>query len=239
MTLATTRLALAGLLAFAALPALALEPFVASYQAWHEGKQLGTATLQAKPTGGNQWRMDLDIRANRGVAGLLGLDMGQSSVFVVEEGERYRPLGHSTVKPGLFGGRKISGSYDWTAKSARWQGKLKAERTMPVPLQEGDLNGLLLDLAVVRDAAPGKNLAYRVVENGRAREHQYVVAAAPETVAVDDIRYSALRVERTNGGNDETLFWIADGVPTPVRILMRENGADAYDLRLVEYQGVK
>lgn len=239
MTLGTTRLALAALLAFAALPALALEPFVASYQAWHEGKQLGVATLQAKPASGHQWRMDLDIRANRGVAGFLGLDMGQSTAFVVEDGERYRPLSHSTVKPGLFGGRKISGSYDWNAKSARWQGKLKAGRTAPVPLQEGDLNGLLLDLAVVRDAAPGKSLAYRVVENGRARDHQYAVAAQPETVAVDDIRYSALRVERTNGGNDETIFWIADGVPTPVRILMRENGVDAYDLRLVEYQGVK
>ena len=238
MTPATTRLALAGLLAFAALPAQALEPFAARYQAWHGGKELGAATLQARPTAGNQWRMDLDVRAERGMAGFLGLDMGQSTVFTVEDGERYRPLSHGTVKPGLFGGKKISGSYDWNAGSARWQGKIKQERSAPVPLQEGDLNGLLLDLTVVRDAAPGKTLAYRVVENGRARDHQYIVAAQPETVAVDDIRYSALRVERSNGGNDETIFWIADGVPTPVRILMRENGVDAYDLRLVEYQGV-
>jgi hypothetical protein len=238
MTPATTRLALAGLLAFAALPAQALEPFVARYQAWHGGKELGAAILQAKPTAASQWRMDLDVRAERGVAGFLGLDMGQSTVFAVEGGEHYRPLSLSTVKPGLFGGKKISGNYDWAAKTSRWDGKLKKTRTAPVPLQEGDLNGLLLDLAVVRDAAPGKALAYRVVENGRARDHQYAVGMQPEIVAVDDIRYSALRVERSNGGNDETIFWIADGVPTPVRILMRENGVDAYDLRLVEYQGV-
>ena len=48
-----------------------------------------------------------------------------------------------------------------------------------------------------------------------------------------------LRVSRSNGGNDETIFWVADGVPTPVRILQRENGEDGVDLRLIEYQGVQ
>jgi len=57
-------------------------------------------------------------------------------------------------------------------------------------------------------------------------------------VTVEDLSYSALRVSRSNGGNDETIFWVADGVPTPVRILQREDGQDGVDLRLVEYQGV-
>ena len=48
-----------------------------------------------------------------------------------------------------------------------------------------------------------------------------------------------MRVARSNGGNDETIFWVANGVPTPVRILQRENGQDTLDLRLVEYQGVQ
>ena len=37
---------------------------------------------------------------------------------------------------------------------------------------------------------------------------------------------------------EETSIWVVDGVPTPVRILQRENGQDTYDLRLVEYKGV-
>ena len=105
-----------------------------------------------------------------------------------------------------------------------------------------DLNGAFAgkpkNLAVIRDAAPGKQLAYRVVDNGRVRDYQYVVSPEPETVAVEDLSYSALRVSRSNGGNDETIFWVADGVPTPVRILQREDGQDGVDLRLVEYQGV-
>ena len=70
------------------------------------------------------------------------------------------------------------------------------------------------------------------------RQYAYQAAAEPELVQVGDISYSALRVSRTNGGNDETIFWVADGVPTPVRILQREDGQDGVDLRLVEYQGV-
>ena len=101
------------------------------------------------------------------------------------------------------------------------------------------MSTLLVNLAVIRDAQPGKALDYRVVDNGRARDYQYAVAAQTEIVNVDDLSYDAMRVARTNGGNDETIFWVANGVPTPVRILQRENGQDTLDLRLVEYQGVQ
>ncbi len=58
-------------------------------------------------------------------------------------------------------------------------------------------------------------------------------------MSVGEPIYASRRVARTNGGNDETIFWIASGVPTPIRILQRENRADTPDLRLVEYQGVQ
>jgi hypothetical protein len=47
-----------------------------------------------------------------------------------------------------------------------------------------------------------------------------------------------MRVNRVQSGNEETVIWVVEGVPTPVRILQRENGQDTYDLRLVEYRGV-
>lgn len=238
MTLMFRRAALLGTLMFAALPALALQPFVASYQAYNEGRRAGTATLQVLHNRDEQWRVDLGIRGNRGIAGLVGLDVEQSTVFDSLQ-DRFRPLSHSTVKRAFFGGRKVTGVYDWSARSSSWRGDLKKERRQPVPLREHDLSALLMNLAVVRDAQPGKELQYRVVENGRAREHEYAVAVDTETVAVHQMSYEAMRVSRTNGGNDETIFWIADGVPTPVRILQRENGADTIDLRLVEYQGVQ
>ena len=77
------------------------------------------------------------------------------------------------------------------------------------------------------------------MDGGRVRDYAYRVSDQTEAVTVSELSYEAMRVERTNGGNDETIFWIADGVPTPVRILQREDGEDAIDLRLIEYQGLQ
>jgi hypothetical protein len=223
-------------LAGSAAPAWALEPFIASYQAYNEGKLAGSASMKVVPKAGSQWQIDLNVKGTRGFARLAGLNIEQSTVFEAVDGQ-FRPLSQATVRHALFMGKKMVGTYDWNNHTAQWQGDIKKNRRAPLPLQPGDLSALLMNLAVIRDAAPGKQLDYRVVDNGRIREYQYVVAPEPETVTVEDLSYSALRVSRANGGNDETIFWVADGVPTPVRILQRENGQDGVDLRLVEYQG--
>jgi hypothetical protein len=141
------------------------------------------------------------------------------------------------VRKGLFLGRKSTGTYDWAKGSAQWRGDLKKRHQQPVALQPGDMSGLLINLAIVRDARPGAVLRYRFVEGGRVRDHVYQVAAASETVSAGELSYDVLRVARTNGGNDDTVVWVAAGVPTPVRILQREDGEDAVDLHLIEYEG--
>ncbi|WP_334178357.1 DUF3108 domain-containing protein [Pseudoxanthomonas sp.] len=224
------------LLAGPTAPALALEPFVASYQAYNEGKLAGSASMKVAPKSGGQWQIDLNVKGTRGFARLAGLNIEQSTVFDATGGQ-FRPLSQATVRHALFMGKKMVGTYDWGSHTAQWQGDIKKNRRAPLSLQPGDMSALLMNLAVIRDAAPGRRLDYRVVDNGRIREYQYVVSPEPETVTVEDLSYSALRVSRANGGNDETIFWVADGVPTPVRILQRENGQDGVDLRLVEYQG--
>ena len=214
-----------------------LQPFLASYQAFNGGALAGTATMRLVRGDGDRWRIDLEIAGSRGFAGLVRLNLDQSTVFD-EAGGHLRPISQSTVRKALLFGRKTVGTYDWNVGTARWTGDIKAERSKPVALREGDLSALLINLAIIRDAAPGKALSYRFVDGGRVRQHEYVAAASTETIEVGELGYEALRVSRSNGGNDEMIVWIADGVPTPVRILQRENGEDAIDLRLVEYQGV-
>ena len=78
------------------------------------------------------------------------------------------------------------------------------------------------------------------LDGGRAREHVYQVAPEPEIVEVGELSYNALRVSRVDEGRDDMIVWIADGVPTPVRILqLDDDGEDDVDLRLIEYQGVQ
>ena len=218
----------------------ALQPFLASYEAWYKGRHAGAATMQvARDEAASRWRVDLGIRGNRGFAGVLGLNLEQSTVFD-EAGGHYRPLSQSTVrKAAIVFNRRTTGSYDWASGTARWTGDVSKERRKPVDIRPGDMSGLLINLAVIRDAQPGRSLHYRFVDGGRVRDYEYYVQENTEPVEVAGLSYEAMRVERTNGGNDEMIFWIADGVPTPVRILQREDGEDAVDLRLVEYQGLQ
>ena len=213
----------------------ALEPFVAHYQVFRGGRELGQATLRLTRTDAARWRVDL-VMDGKGLIGLAGLRAEQSTVFDAIDG-RYVPLSQSTVRRMLFSRRQTVGVYDWARGSARWSGDVKKTRTRPIPLRPGDMSGLLINLAVIRDAAPGATLRYRFVDDGRVRDHEYAVAVEPEAVAAGDLEFSALRVDRVRAGGDDTTIWVAQGVPTPIRILQREDGEDSYDLRLIEYTG--
>ncbi|NHF64462.1 DUF3108 domain-containing protein [Xanthomonas hortorum] len=226
----------------AALPAStwtppSLQPFVATYQAFYRGKEAGDATMQVSHGEGSQWRIDMSVRGRKGFASILGLNLEQSTVFQVD-GDTYVPLSQSTVRKAMFFGKKVTGVYNWQTANAQWDGDLKKERQQPIPLQRGDQSALSLNLSLMRDAQPGRSLSYRYVDVGRVRKYDYKVADATEVVQVGDLSYDALRVYRVNSGDNETILWIANGVPTPVRILQRDKGEDQVDLRLVEYQGV-
>lgn len=231
------RFACAALLLLVAGAAHALEPFVARYAVYRGGDELGEATMRLTRGEGDRWRIDLVMRGT-GLLRIAGLNAEQSTVFDTEGGA-YRPLSQATLRRALFTRRQSTGVYDWSARQARWQGDVRKTRRAPVPLQPGDMSGLLINLAAVRDARPGATLEYRFVDDGRARLHRYVVADALEPVTVDDLRYDAMRVSRVQAGADETVLWIVDGVPTPVRLLQREDGRDTYDLRLIEYTGTE
>lgn len=218
-------------------PPQPLEPFFATYEAFYQGKPAGNASMQLSRAGDGSWRIDLSILGDRGLAGMTRLKVEQSTVFD-EAGGQYRPLSQATVRKALLFDQRATGTYDWSRMQARWDGKIRKDRQAPLELRAGDMSALLLNLAIMRDARPGAVLHYRLVDVGRARDHTYQVAAEPEIMAVGDMSYDALRVARTDKPGDETVLWVASGVPTPIRILQRKDGEDEIDLRLVEYRGV-
>ena len=226
-----------------ALPATAraeaLAPFHATYEAWYGDRHVGEANMRLERRDGPNWEIDLEVRANRGLIGLARLNMLQSTVFDVHhDGDFFRPLTQRTVRKAILFGRSVDGIYDWHTHTAQWTGDVSERRSQPVQLQDGDMSALLINLAVIRDAEPGATLHYRYADNGRVREHEYQVAAEPELIKVADLSYSALRVSRIEDDDDEMIVWVANGVPTPIRIVQRD-GDDTIDLRLTEYRGVE
>ncbi|TWI00316.1 uncharacterized protein DUF3108 [Luteimonas cucumeris] len=211
-----------------------LQPFVADYQVYRGGKPIGDAMMQVVQLDGGRWRIDLGLKGTHGLARLAGLNLEQSTLFDVADGH-YRPLTQSTVRKARFSNKQNTGTYDWNSRSAVWEGDVKKDRRAAIPLQDGDMSALLINLAIVRDAEPGKSLHYRFVDNGRVRDHEYLVSPELEKVSIDDLDYNAMRVTRVRSGNEENIFWISYGVPTPVRIVQRKDGEDVLDLRLMQY----
>lgn len=215
-------------------PTPVLRPFVAQYQVFDHGRSLGTATMQVVALDGGRWRVDLTMKGG-GLLRIAGLNLEQSTVFDVVDG-RYRPLGQSTVRRVFLSKRRTAAGYDWAKRSVQWTGDVKDTRRAPVPLQDGDMSGLLINLAIIRDATPGAALHYRFVDDGRARQQDYLVAAQTQAIQVGDLNFDALRVDRSNPGSEQTSIWVAAGVPTPLRMLQSENGETGLDLVLVGYQ---
>lgn len=210
----------------------ALEPFVATYQVFNAGKRLGQATMQLAPEGDGRWRVDMDMRGTRGLTGLAGANAQQSTVFDVT-GDTYRPLSQSVTRKVALAGKRVTATYDWNRNIASWSGDVKPDRAGPVTLQPGDLDALLVNLAVIRDLGMRRPMKYRLVDSGRTKQMNFVIAGK-ESIDIDGKPMNT-RLESVQ--NDKaTVIWVADGLPAPARMLQREKGQDASDLRLVRIE---
>jgi hypothetical protein len=216
------------LLALAAAPALAIEAFTADYQANYMGME-AKATMSLANSGKGRWEYRVDI-------GGMGAELEQSTVFEVD-GPQWRPLksvdsqrGTSGLAAMLVKRKTVTANYDWNSGEARWTGDVKPDRAGPVKLREGDLDGMLMNLVLVRDVAAGKPLDYRLVEDGRVKRQRFQVDGK-ETIDVGGKSHQATRVVRKDGKR-EIIAWVVDGLPVPARVLQRRDGRDHIDLRL-------
>lgn len=210
------------MLAVAAVPALALEAFSADYQASYMGmKANGTMTLQ--PEGGDRWRYTLDV--SNALASL-----SQSTVFEVSDGQ-WRPLTSKDSSKVLVKSSDKTATYDWGEGVARWSGDVKEDRAGPIRLQAGDMDALLLNLALVRDWAAGKPMKYRMVDDGRIKQMHYREAGTDQITVGGQSREATRLVH--DEGDKQTVVWVVEGMPVPARIQQRKDGDDSIDLTVV------
>jgi hypothetical protein len=150
-------------------------------------------------------------------------------VFEDSNGQ-WRPVSNSDSSELLVKRRQKNAVYDWARGEARWSGDVKADRAGPVKLQSGDLDAMLINLAIARDVPAGKPLRYRMVDDGRVKQLNYQVSGK-ETISVAGKARQATKVVRIDGDKQEML-WVVDGMPVPARILRRKDGQDEMDLLL-------
>jgi len=182
----------------------------------------GTGTMTLAPTGGDRWKYSLEI--DSAIA-----QLSQNTVFEADGG-KWKPLSNSDSSMLLIKKSSKQATYDWSRKEARWSGDVKPDRAGPVPLRGGDLDAMLVNLAIPRDVAAGRPLDYRMVDDGRAKQLTYEIAGQ-DTIQVAGKPQPATRVSRTDG-NKQTVIWVVRGLPVPARILQRRDGKDEMDLQL-------
>lgn len=202
-------------------PALAIKPFTADYTASYMGMQANGQMTLAQAAG-NTWKYSLNIRNQLA-------NLSQSTVFEDRDGA-WRPLSGNDANTVLVKKSRKVANYDWSKGVATWTGDVKPERAGPIRLQAGDLDALMINLAVVRDVQAGKPLRYRMVEDGRVKQLSYTVAGK-EAINVGGVSKQATKVV-SRDGDKQTTAWIVDGMPVPARILQTKDGEDALDLRV-------
>ena len=94
----------------------------------------------------------------------------------------------------------------------------------------GDMDAMLINLAIVRDVPGGKPLNYRMVENGKVSPQTWRVEGK-EVIEVGGTSHQATKVSRTSG-DKQMILWVVDSLPAPARVLQRKDGKDEMDLRL-------
>ena len=209
-------------LLLAALPAWAVKPFTADYKASVMGGISADAQMTLASAGGDRWNYTLSVESP--VATLR-----QSTTFEDHDGA-WRPITGNDFTQMMFKKSQKNASYDWAKGEARWSGNVKADRVGPVKLEQGDLDAMMLNLAIVRDVAAGKPLNYRLVENGTARAQSYRELGKENITYAGQAR-TATKVSRSSD-DKQVIVWIVDGLPVPARILQTRGGSDELDLVL-------
>ena len=213
-------LAAAGI-ASAATPA-SIKPYSADYDASYMGMH-GIGHMSLSQQGGGRWVYSLRIGSSLA-------QLSHSTVFDVS-GDALRPLSGTDSSAFLVKRVTKQASYDWKAGQASWSGDVKPERAGPIALQAGDVDAMLLNLALPRDVAAGRSLHYRMVDDGRAKPVN-CSAGGKEALDAGGKSLDATKVSCDLGGGKQILLWVVDGMPFPARILQRKNGKDDIDLRL-------
>ena len=221
-----TALLLAGAGLCIAAPAdAALQPFTAQYSAKY--KSIPASGVMVLAPRGNQWTLSMNVDN-------LAAWMSQATFFSVSRNGLLMPLGGAD-KASYVGQRKtVPARFDWKAMQASWSGDAKSSRRGPVPIRAGDVDGLLLQLALAQDVPAGRPLDYRVIENGKARPMSFR-RAGTENVTVNGRTLAATKVVSSSDGKTTTA-WIAAGVPVPVRIVQAEGGSETVSLRLTSWK---
>jgi hypothetical protein len=216
--------------------ASALQPFTARYEVLRDGKSQGEAVMKLEQIGDARWKFSSDVRGTSGMARLSGFEMTESTNFEVRPDGGLKPLSASAEGGISLRRRSIDTEFDYASNEVRWSGDAKPDQRGPAPLSERTVNPQILNLALAQQLRAGAEGSIRLdlVNRGDSDPVEYRIGAK-ESVSVPLGTREAITLQHRRTDKDRVItLWIDPTLPpAPVRVLQREDGEDAYELRLV------
>jgi hypothetical protein len=224
------------LLASAPAAAAGAEPvsaFHARYELSHNGDAIGQAEISLEPGSHGTWRFVTESHGEGGMAGLLGAEITERTVFRWREGlpELVDSSYHQKVA--------------WKDKRRNLhvdaaRGVVESEdekRSGELPFTPNLLDRHVTVLALAADRARGQtSFRYTVADRQKVEPVEYRDAGS-ESVETPAGRYKAERIERVREKNPgrTTTSWLAKEFDyLPVKLLQREPNGDTIEMRLVQ-----
>jgi len=213
-----------------------LQPFTARYEVLRDGKSQGEAVMRLERVSDNRWKFSSDVRGTSGMARISGFEMTESTEFEVRDDGGLKPLSASAEGGISLRRRSIGTEFDYGRNEVRWNGDAKPNQRGPAPLSERSVNPQILNLALAQQLRSGAEGSIRLdlVNRGDSDPVEYRIGAK-QSVSVPLGTREAVTLEHRRTDKDRVItLWIDPSLPpAPVRVLQREDGEDAYELRLV------
>jgi hypothetical protein len=205
-------------------------PFHAEYTTSRNGEVLGRTVLDLVDNRNGTWTMTSDTRGTEGLAGLLGIELRETSQF------RWTSEGPQSVSYKYHQGgikrRDRTMQFDADARLVRVaDNKGKREYAW----QPGTIERNLVSLALGAELARGQQAMTFPVAGKRDIAVQHYAARATQSIEVPAGTWDSIRVERTDAGKDTT-SWFAKAIGwLPVRIRKSDDDA-TMTLELVSFR---
>jgi hypothetical protein len=209
-----------GGVALAPTPAAPIGAFHAEYTTSRNGEVLGHTALDLVDNRDGTWTLTSDTRGTEGLAGLLGIELRETSMFRWHEGAP-QAISYEYHQGGIKR-RERHVRFDAGAGLVHVADD-KGEREYA--WQAGTIERNLVTLALGSALAGGKRTMTLPVAGKRGISLQHYAVRGTESIAVPAGTWDCVRVERTDPGKDTT-SWLAESTGwLPVRIEQTDGGA--------------
>ncbi len=203
--------------------------FVASYDANVNGLGIGTVQVSLTHEGGNEYLYRQET-VSTGIAALLGNHNSTQSSRWHYQDNRIQVIDYRSRRRGGDDDDNEHLSFDWKTLSVTNTG---AGQHWEIPLSEGAVDRLVMQLAMLLDLRDGKTaFSYKVPRQGRIKTYKFGLVGE-ETLDLESGRYRTLKVERTNEDKDRSWVWSAPELNYfPVRFLKHKRSGVKIELVL-------